>query len=578
MNKKLLLSALMCGMLLTAHGQFTVNQLPVVLDSLTGNFLCSVPREAFDAPYQATLNLVGDQWNKLFIGATKVSPVGKYTFASIDSARVFPLTAIAGRDTLHYGLTFTWHPILMLNALEGEFNTDYKASSVVFIAPGEMATEPLASKAKWKGNTTVRYEREKRNYHLKFLDEEGNKADVKFFPDLRSDNNWLLDAGQVDNARIRNKAGMDLWMDLVPPMYYADQEPKAINGVRSHIVEVFLDGKYHGFYSMSESMDRKQLKLKKFDEKTKEVHGQLWKTFLWNDYTLMAAELPDRTTAHYKVYYGYEPKYPDIDDVFPIRLRELVDAVNFVVNSSDEEFKAHVAEYFDIPVLKAYVILYQLLLAWDNGGKNMNWAIYDREQDKKLTFVAWDFDATVGQDYINLKNVDEAKISPERNLKFSHRLFRRLIDMNVDGFKTDVTMTYYRLRKTLLREDSLVNRYVGLIEKLQHSGAAQRETKRWSGVVDLYYRDLDFDYQKQYIADWWHRRLAFLDEKVFKVTPVYGDVNRDLVVDVEDVNAVLNVMLHKSTFDTEADINGDGAVDVDDLNGIISIMIHKLFE
>ncbi len=560
---------------LTAQAQFTVNNLPVVLDSISGNFLCSIPQENFDAPYTATVALDGDQWDTMAVDTVVVAPSSEVTFGDVARGRVFGITAVAGGDTLHYGLTFTWHPILLLRGLEGEFNTEYKRSSVVFIAPGEMATDTLPSKAKWKGNTTVRYEREKRNYHIKFVDEEDNKLDMKFFPDLRSDNNWLLDAGQVDNARIRNKAGMDLWMDLVPPMYYSHQEPKAINGVRSHIVEVFLDGKYHGFYSMSESMDRKQLKLKKFDEDNKNVRGELWKTYLWNDYTLMAQEMPDRTTAHYKVWYGYEPKYPDVEDVYPIRLRELVDAVNFVVNSSDEEFSAHVAAYFDIPVLKHYYILYQLLNAWDNEGKNLFWAIYDKDQDKKMVLVAWDFDATVGQDYINQKNINYDKISPERKLVMPHRLFRRLIDLNVDGFMTDVKQTYYRLRKDLLSEDSIVQRYNGLIEKLQHSGAAQRETARWSGVVDLYYRDLDFDYQKAYIADWWHRRLVYLDTHEFMVTPLAGDVNRDFAVDIDDVNAVINIMVNQSGFDADADINGDGLIDVDDLNFIINTIVGK---
>ena len=131
------------------------------------------------------------------------------------------------------------------------------------------------------------------------------------------------------------------------------------------------------------------------------------------------------------------------------------------------------------------------------------------------------------------------------------------------------------MRKDLLSEDSLVRRYNGLIEQLQHSGAAQRETRRWSGVVDLYYRDLDFDYQKVYIADWWHRRLAFLDQNVFKVEPVHGDVNRDFVVDIDDVNATINVMLHQLPYDTDADLTGDGRVDVDDLNALTNILVRK---
>ena len=575
MKRHLLLLVIMMCVARVAWSQFTINQLPVVQDGRTGDFLCSIPVEAFDQPFVATIALQEGQWDKMLIDTTEVAPVATYTFADVDSAHVFPITAITGTDTLHYNIAFTWHPIVLLNSLDGEFNVDYKPSTVVFIAPGEAASLPLTSRTKWRGNTTVRYEREKRNYRIKFVDDEGNKVDMKFFPDLRSDNNWLLDAGQVDNARIRNKAGMDLWMDMVCPMWYADREPKAINGARSHIVEVFLDGNYHGFYSMGEAIDRKQLKLKKYDEDTQTFHGQLWKSVAWNDYTLMAKEVPEKKRTSLEYAYGYEVKYPDIEDVSPTDVEILYSAINFVVKSSDEEFREHVAEYFDIPILKYYEILYQLLLAWDNGGKNLYWAVYDKAIDRRMELVAWDFDATVGQDYINRKDIDWDKISPERNLKLNHRLFARLNSLNVDDYPADVRRIYYRLRKTILQEDSLIARYTGLIEKVQHSGAAQRETVRWHNVVDLYYRDLDFDHQKEYIADWWHRRLAFLDKNVFNIEPVRGDVNRDFVVDIDDVNAVLNVMVRKTPYDADADLDGSGVVDIDDLNSIINIIVHK---
>ncbi len=577
MKKRLtiLLGALLWASAWLMHAQFTVNGLPVVFDPRTGVFLCSIEREHFFGPYEAQVTLDGDQWQWMQVDTVAVDGTARCTIARVDSARVTPITAVAGTDTLHYGLAFTWHPIVLLNSVDGEFGVDYMPSVVTFIAPGQAASLPLTSVTRWRGNTTVRYEREKRNYRIKFVDEEGNKVDVKFFPDLRSDNNWLLDAGQVDNARIRNKAGMDLWMDLVEPMWYADREPKAINGARSHIVEVFLDGNYHGFYSMGEAIDRKQLKLKKYDEDTQTFHGQLWKTTAWNDYTLMAKEVPDKKRTSLEYAYGYEVKYPDIEDVSPTDVEVLYSAVNFVVRSSDEEFREHVAEYFDVPILKCYEILYQLLLAWDNGGKNLYWAVYDKALDRRIDLVAWDFDATVGQDYINRKTIDWDKISPERNLTLSHRLFARLRALNVDGYADDVARTYYRLRKTLLSDDSLIARYNSLIEQVQLSGAAQRETVRWHNVVDLWYRDLDFDYQKEYIADWWHRRLAFLDKNVFKVTPLRGDVNRDFVVDIDDVNAVLNVMVRKTAYDADADFNGSGEVDIDDLNTLINIMVRK---
>ena len=387
-----LLLALVCT---AVHAQFTINRLPVVLDSLTGNFLCSIPKDNYDHNMSYSIKVDKSQWDAILIGDQVITSKADYEFENITGGTVYPFKAVIGTDTLDYGITFTYYPILMLVEQEGEFNVEYKSSEVTLIMPGEKASFPMASKTKWRGNTTVRYEREKRNYHIKFLDDEGNAMNYRFFPEMREDDSWLLDAGQVDNARIRNRVGMKLWMDLVPPMYYQDREPSAINGVRSRIVEVFLNGKYHGFYSMSEAVDRKQLKLKKYEEDTKYIHGQIWKASKPNEYTNFDYVESDyhKTLPN---WHGFELKYPDIKEVKPTDWTPLYRAINFVVNSSDEDFIAHVAEHFDIPVLKRYYILYEILLAWDNANKNIYWFIYDKDEEEKVTLAAWDFDATVG--------------------------------------------------------------------------------------------------------------------------------------------------------------------------------------
>ena len=59
---------------------------------------------------------------------------------------------------------------------------------------------------------------------------------------------------------------------------------------------------------------------------------------------------------------------------------------------------------------------------------------------------------------------------------------------------------------------------------------------------------------------------------------VLGDVNGDGMVDVDDVNAVINIMLDiaaRSNYAGNSDINGDGMVDVDDVNAVINIMLSK---
>ena len=50
------------------------------------------------------------------------------------------------------------------------------------------------------------------------------------------------------------------------------------------------------------------------------------------------------------------------------------------------------------------------------------------------------------------------------------------------------------------------------------------------------------------------------------------------MIDVEDVNAIINIILKVKTQDDypgNADLNSDGAVDVDDMNMVINIILTQ---
>ena len=54
-----------------------------------------------------------------------------------------------------------------------------------------------------------------------------------------------------------------------------------------------------------------------------------------------------------------------------------------------------------------------------------------------------------------------------------------------------------------------------------------------------------------------------------------GDINGDMVADIADVNAAINVMLGKQPASDVADQNGDGKVDIADVNAVINTILGK---
>ena len=54
-----------------------------------------------------------------------------------------------------------------------------------------------------------------------------------------------------------------------------------------------------------------------------------------------------------------------------------------------------------------------------------------------------------------------------------------------------------------------------------------------------------------------------------------GDINGDNAIGIDDVNAIINMMLGKAEINLAGDLNGDGEIGIDDVNALINIMLGK---
>ena len=384
--------------------------------------------------------------------------------------------------------------------LSGEFGYDYQEGYVSLIYPDGTSQNNLTAKIKWRGGTTNAEGKHKCNYKIKFTEE------YSFFG-MRNDNNWILDAGQADLFRLRNRIATELWNDFATKPYYINQEPNALSGVRGQVVEVYLNNEYRGIYSLTECMDRKQLKLKKFDKKTGEIHGGLWKSESYGSSLMW--ECPDNYDNKSETWDAFEVKYPELDDLPETDYSTLWNAINFVVNSSDEDFTQHVAEYFDIPVIIDYYVFLHTLNAFDNVGKNMYWAVYDKAEDKKITPAVWDLDATVGAKWLGDWAV------PDYEMNINLNLIVRLSNLNVDNFNEKANNRYHELKRSFLSTDNLIKRYQDYYNLIKLSGAAQREEEKWSGDSDINGEEINFDNEIAYISDWISKHMKYLDSYIF---------------------------------------------------------------
>lgn len=504
-----------------SFAQFTINGRSVIYDKVSDTYMVSIPENAFGTDYEASIALDATAgWSNLSIEGTDIAD--NYTFKQVEGNKIYKIHAQEGDKEINTQLTFTFLPLLVM---EGTFGYDYAQGNISLLSPE--AAEPTNSfaKVKWRGGTTNTADKHKRNYKIKTLNEKGKKQEISLLG-MREDNNWILDAGQIDLFRLRNRIATEIWNDFATKPYYASKEPKAKSGVTGKVVEVILNNEYRGIYSLTEAMDRKELKLKKYDDKNQEFHGQLWKVSSWDKATFWDIDKDYDNTQ--ETWHAFETKYPDIEDVNPTDYSPLYEAIDFVANSNDEAFKKEVGDYFDIPVLIDYQLFQETLKPVDNNGKNMFWGIYDVAKSKKLTLAIWDLDASVGQYWQCSTPLHPNYVLPNTDLgvKDGFNLYHRLSSLNVDNYNEKVANRYHELRKTYFSEENLISRYQGYYDMLVKSGAASREECKWSKDSDIGGYPLNFKSEIEYIKNWIINRLNYLDTNQFPISTNISEIHQ----------------------------------------------------
>ena len=489
---------------LSARPQLVINGISPAYDSRTNTYLLSVSEQDMTNGWSAPITILDNPSvavQNIVIDGVIVD--GPFRFSSLGEGRSFDVDIVTTEGTFSSHLQFTSVPVLSIGT--GDLGNEYTETSILWQEDGTLADTMLA-KVKWRGGTTNRADKHKRNYKLSFVDASGEKEDHSFGT-LRSDNQWILDAGQVDMFRMRNLIMAQLWNDFARKPYYIDQQPKALSATRGMRVELFVADQYQGIYNLCEPIDRKQMRLKKFDADGT-IHGGLWKAASFGDATFW--NIPkeyDNTLPKNDVW---EVKYPEIEDLCPSDYTTLREAILFVVTSSNADFNQQVADYFDIPVMVDYYLFANVGNLFDICGKNISWAVYDKVVDKKLTPAMWDLDCSVGQN-----NSDDPLrpdyVAYDTDLLWPNNIFYRLITLNTNHFNEALRTRYTELRPTYFSTAALQQRFRDAYLQMHSCGALQREAQRWSGDSDIAGLTLDFAAELDYITQWIALRMDFLD-------------------------------------------------------------------
>lgn len=525
-----------------AFDSLRINDKQLVYDSKGNAYFATLPegmRNGGDYTAKVTYKLkaTNAEGYKLKVNGQEPDADGYVTFDNVDCETLYPieLTNASENVDLSAKIRFTFLPIVELNCSSVNSKA-YTTGSLRVTDPASLGYDSLMIAAfKYRGASSSNYP--KRSYAIKLRDENGNSVDRKLLG-YRSDNNWILDAMYIDLACMRNRVATDLWNAFECKPYYADREKKVRTGTRGKFVEVILNGQWWGLYCMTEKMDRKQLKLKKFVPAAQsttgenEVHGVLYKSNQWTYEVFMGHEsnddndnkqviYPHKKVSDYKNILGqetwceYEFKYPDYEDE-AVEWRPLHDAANMVATSFILNIDS-VKSRFDYPMLRDYYLFIDLLLATDNHGKNLFWYAYDIQgpEGDKLSLAPWDLDGTFGQDWDGvITNTKDVTLDFDTYIKnYEHGQFA-IFDLikSRSEWQQDLKDRYAELRiKGVISGDSIANRFANYASLFEASLADQREQNMWSKAYHSRHKDIQGG--ATYAESWIRRRVNWLDQK-----------------------------------------------------------------
>lgn len=278
----------------------------------------------------------------------------------------------------------------------------------------------------------------KKPFEINFWnDEQGAETHDESLLGMHSDDGWNLQAMYTEPLRFHSKTSNDLWK-LIHKPYYLSSEPEAASGIEMKYAELFLNGEYRGVYCVGEKVNRKLLKLKKYN---KNIKGELYKAAEWGESTALNSLLP---YDNYELSWGgFEFKHPKEQTDW----ENISNFVDFVVNKADSDFFREYKNEFNINNSIDYLIFINLLRATDNVAKNLYFAKYSTNEP--YFYVPWDLDGTFGSIWNGHENIT--------NDLLSNGLYNRLLDdCSAGGFREKLNLRWSELRNTLITHSNLM--------------------------------------------------------------------------------------------------------------------------
>ena len=361
--------------------------------------------------------------------------------------------------------------------LEGDisgmrYKTDIRDISFRY-EDGDKVTEGFAT-LKVQGNSSLKYD--KRNFTIKLYSDEAHTDKKNMNVGWGRQNEYCLKANWIDKTHARNIVTANLAADVQSRYGVLTNTPN--NGLMDGFpIEVYGNGEFYGLYTLNIPKDDWAFGLDKENP----------------NHILFCSELYGPSNLF------HEPLDPEAwelevgaDEAYAYeKLSELID---FVRNSSDEEFREQFSDHFNMDSALNYYVVMDFALLNDNRAKNMLLLTYDAQH---WYLCLYDMDTSWGAKFDGLSLYDYAV---EPVIYSISNLYVRMENV----FSTELAQRYFELKEDILNKESVMSRFEAFRDRIPEADF-RKEQEKWGSDIP------GFDYDQ--IEAFMDTMIPYLDNK-----------------------------------------------------------------
>lgn len=304
---------------------------------------------------------------------------------------------------------------------------------------------------------------------------------------MEQDDDWILYAAFNDPERMRNTLSHQLWYNMS-----AQRKTFGITtGTTGKFVELISNDRYWGIYVLMRPIDAKNLRLSEETAFTK--HEYQYRSVTWENTTtrdflnIVAVNRVGR----------YETRFPK-NSADPSKWDPLIQWLS-ILEADDETFLNKLFEMGDKKNLIDYWIFLKLSMAFDNDGKNIDYAAKWVDGRYRMILNPWDLDLTWGNYWAENSPPLFSKVDLNIKKLVSGKStgITRALALGADGLKQEIQQRYTHLRQTVLSDQAIEKILSEYRDDVYGSGAILRDKERWPESAYSDSPDAFFEYVRQ---------------------------------------------------------------------------------